>query len=75
MDNNAVQDFYRNKVMREAVQEYILTVLRKEAIDMVFERQDVSYIADAKDLLDKAFKQMELEFKPVKTNSTINEAR
>lgn len=75
MDNNAVQDFYRNKVMREAVQEYILTVLRKEAIDMVFERQDVFYVADAKDLLDKAFKQMELEFRPAKTNSTINEAR
>lgn len=75
MDNRAVQDFYRNKAMREAVQEYILTVLRKEAIDMVFERQDVFYIADAKDLLDKAFKQMEAEFRPAKTTSTINEAR
>ena len=75
MDKRAVQDFYNNKVMREAVREYIESCLEVEVVDKVFKREDVSHIADARDLLDTSFSQMEAEFKPKEVINQINEAR
>lgn len=71
----AIQDFYRNKVLREEVKQYIDTYIQQETIAMVFERKDVSHIADAKDLIDKVFSQMEVDYGIPKKNNTINEAR
>lgn len=66
IDKRAVQDFYTNQVLRDAVRAYIEESFRVEAVEMVFNREDVSHIADAKDLLDKAFSQMDIDFKVTK---------
>lgn len=71
MDKRAVQDFYTNQVLRDAVRSYIEECFRVEAVDMVFKREDVSHIADAKDLLDRAFSQMEVDFKVNKPVNTL----
>lgn len=67
----AVKDFYTNVVMRNAVKDYLIACFEKEAVELVFKREDVSHIADAKELLDKAFEQMAAEFgaKPPVNNS------
>lgn len=75
MDKRAVQDFYLNKAMREAVRDYIFADIQEQAVEMVFKREDVSHIADAAELIDQAFKKMDTEFNNNKTNTTINEAR
>lgn len=75
IDKRAVQDFYTNQPLREAVRSYIEECFRQEAVDKVFKREDVSHIADAKELLDTAFTQMEAEFRSNKIINQINEAR
>ena len=51
-------------------------VIGEEAKQMVFERKDVAHIADAKELIDKAFRQIEIEYgvQP-KQSKPINEAK
>lgn len=70
-----IQEFATNEVLRESVHEYITECFRQETIEKVFNRVDVRYIADAKELLDKAFGQMKVEFAPKKTIKPLNEAR
>jgi hypothetical protein len=70
-----IQDFYRNKVMRDAVRQYIDDCFVKEAVEKMFNREDVTHIADAKELLDKAFSSMEVDFGAKKETNNINEAR
>lgn len=75
MDRRAVQDFYTNKVMREAVREYMLTHMDLIALEMVYAREDVSHIADAIDLIKQTFDDMDAEFEVAKKSSSVNGAR
>ena len=70
-----IQDFYRNQVMRDAVKQYIDDCFVKEAVEKMFNREDVTHIADAKELLDKAFDRMEMDFGVKKVGNNNNEAR
>jgi hypothetical protein len=72
---SAVADFYRNKVMREEVKAYIDAYIADEAVRMVFDRKDVSHLADAKELVDKVFDQMSLDFEVKVKKDNLNEAR
>lgn len=71
----AVKDFYTNVAMREAVRNYIMDCIEKEAIEMVFDRKDVSHVADAKELLSKAFERMEADFGAKPKTINLNSAR
>lgn len=71
IDTRAVQDFYTNQALRDAVRAYIEECFKVEAVEMVFRREDVSHIADARDLLDRAFNQMEVDFKVTKPVNTL----
>jgi hypothetical protein len=75
MDIRAVQDFYTNKVMREAVMAYMLTHIDLIALEKVYAREDVSHIADAIDLIKQTFDAMDAEFEVTKKSSSVNEAR
>lgn len=75
IDKRAVQDFYSNQPLREAVRAYLEESFRVEAVDKVFKREDVSHIADAKDLLDASFNNMEQEFRVIKQTNKENGAR
>ena len=70
-----VGDFYKNKAMRTEVRAYIEAVFNKEIIEKVYAREDVSHIADANDLVERAFTQMELDFGSKKKSTNLNEAR
>lgn len=67
--------FYTNTVLREEVRQYIEDCFKKEAVDKVFAREDVAHIADAMDLLNKAFSQMEADFGAKKESNNLNNAR
>ena len=61
---------------KEAVQEYITQFIANEGIRRIFAKEDVSAVADAKLLLDKAFDQMQAEYGlKQKPTEPINEAR
>jgi hypothetical protein len=51
-----------------------MNILREETQRKVFARQDVSGIADAKEILDKAFQTMANEFEPKKKQEVVNDA-
>ena len=61
---------------KEAVIEYITNFISEEAIRMMFAKEDVSHIADAKILIDKAFDKLSIDY-GLKEQSTTqtNQAR
>lgn len=70
-----IKEFALNKVLREAVRSYMQGVFNQEIITRVHNREDVSHIADAEELVDKAFEQMSIDYEPKKEIKNINEAR
>lgn len=68
--------FNDDKHTKQAVKEYVIDFIGEEAKAMIFDRKDVAHIADAKDLIDKAFRQIEIEYgvQP-KQSHQINEAK
>jgi len=68
--------FYNDKDTKENVYNYLIDYLEKEAVKRVFDREDVSAIADAKEVIDKAFDNLEVLFnKKAEKKESINEAR
>lgn len=68
--------FYNDKDTKDNVHNYLIDYLEKEAISRVFDREDVSAVADAKEIIDKAFDNLETLFKSkVEKKEPINEAR
>ena len=73
---SALKDFYLNEVMRNDVKEYLNDFLKDEAVRMLMNREEPYAVADAKEVLDKAFQNLEVLFSPkVKEKEQINEAR
>lgn len=68
--------FNDDKHTKQAVKDFVIDFIGEEAKQMVFERKDVAHIADAKELIDKAFRQIEIEYgvQP-KQSKPINEAK
>lgn len=61
---------------KEAVINYVTDFIAEEGIRLMFDRKDVSHIADAKMLIDKAFEQLSKDYAiPTKPTTPINEAR
>lgn len=72
----SLQEFYKDKETRENVHEYLIQFLREEGVRKIFDKQDVNAVAEAKEIIDKAFENMSLLFSPkVKGKKIINEAR
>lgn len=73
---SSLQDFYLNEAMRNDVKLYLVDFLKQEALKKVFDREDVSSVAEAKEMIDKAFENMEVLFTPKSQSKEIkNEAR
>lgn len=73
---SSLKDFYLNEVMRNDVHTYLIDFLKVQAIDKAFAKEDVSGIADAKEVLDKAFSNLEILFTPEsEVKESKNEAR
>jgi hypothetical protein len=69
-------EFYNDKDTKENVKNYLIEYLRGEAVRKVFDKEDVSSVAEAKDIIDKAFENMDNMFakKPI-VRETKNESR
>jgi len=72
----SLRDFYQDTETKDNVRNYLIDYLEEEAIKKVFGREDVSAVADAKEIIDKAFFHLEELFdKEPKKNEPINQAR
>lgn len=71
-----LKDFYINESMRNEVKGYITDFIKVETLRKVFEREDVSGVAEARELIDKAFDNLEIMFSSTPEQKEIkNEAR
>ena len=57
--------------MRNEVKTYLIDFLKIQAIDKAFKREDTSAVAEAKEVLDKAFENLEVLFAPVSEGKEI----
>ena len=74
--SKSLQEFHTNIDMQNNVQSYLIDFLIKIAVEKVFNKEDVSSIAEAKEVIDLAFENLDILFPPiVKEKKIINEAR
>lgn len=72
----SLQEFYNDKETRDNVKAFQIEFLGKIAIKKAFEREDTSSIAEAKELIEKSFEEMEIMFSPKpKIKKIINQSR
>jgi len=71
-----LQQFNQDTDTKENVRNYFIDILEKEAIRRVFDREDVTALAEAREIINKAFDNLDVLFpqKVVKKNIE-NEAR
>lgn len=71
-----LQDFYLNESLRNEVKTYLIDFLKIQAIEKTFNREGTEAIAEAKDVIDKAFDNLELLFtSKAEVKEVKNEAR
>ena len=71
-----LQDFYMNEVLRGEVRTYLIDFLKVQAIEKTFNRESTAHIAEAKEVLEKAFSNLEVLFAPESEVKELkNEAR
>jgi len=74
--NNLLDVFNGDRNTKEALKEFMLSVIEQEALERMFKGEDVSHIKDAKLLLDKTFEELENAFTiKSKPRETTNQAR
>ena len=69
-------EFYQDTDTKNNVHNYLVEFFKEEAVRRLVNREDAVALADAIDLTDKAFENMELLFSPKSEGKEIkNEAR
>lgn len=69
-------EFYNDKETKDNLHNYLVDYLEKETVKKVFNREDISGVADAKECIDEAFENLEVLFAPKSGGKDIkNEAR
>lgn len=76
MNEQLLQRFQTDEHLRNEVIAFIDNFIQQEAVKRVFERKDVSAVADAKELIDNAFSELEnlYGFKD-KTNNSVCQSK
>lgn len=59
---SALKDFFLNEAMRNDVKTYLIDFLKVQAIEKTFNREPTEHIAEAKEVLDRAFDNLEILF-------------
>jgi len=73
---SSLKDFYLNENMRNEVQTYLIDFLKVQAIEKTFNREPTLDIAEAKEVIDKAFSNLEILFaSKSEVKEITNEAR
>lgn len=74
--DNLLRKFNGEKTTKEALQQYFTDIIASEGVTLMFSKKDVSHIADAKMLIDRAFEQLETDYGiPQKQPDNTNPAR
>lgn len=69
-------EFHQDTETKNNVHSYLVDFLKEEAIKKVFDKEDVSAVAEAKEMIDKAFENMDIIFRPkLEVKEQKNEAR
>jgi len=72
----SLQEFYNDSDTKNNVYEYLLQFYKEEAVRMLMNREDAVALADATELLEKAFENMDIIFASKSgSKKQINEAR
>lgn len=76
MDRQLLLEFWNNEAMRLELQQFLLAHLDQLGLNKVYNKEDTHGIADAREVIIEAFKQLDEEFvrKPEKKDK-INMAR
>jgi hypothetical protein len=69
-----LRQFYDNQPVREAVRDFLTTLLRSRAADLTLAGKDVSGIRDAKATIDAAFAALDKTY-GVRKSTRSNKAR
>lgn len=75
MPSNPLMEFYQDKHMMEAVKTYVLNHFEVVAIERVMKRESTEALADAKEVIESAFDQLDIDLSPNKSEEVINSAR
>jgi len=71
-----LKDFFLNENMRNDVKTYLIDFLKSQAIEKAFAKEDVSGVAEANEVILKAFENLEILFAPeIESKEIKNEAR
>ena len=71
-----LKDFFLNESMRNDVKTYLIDFLKGQAIEKAFNREDTSAVAEANEVILKAFENLEVMFASKSEAKEItNEAR
>lgn len=73
---DTLRRFNGDKTTKEALREYIIEHIGREGVYRMFNRQSVEHIADACELIQKAFEQLDIDYGIKEPTTTYtNEAR
>lgn len=68
--------FYNDKNTKEEVHAYLVDFLKEEGVRKLFDKEDTAGVAEAKEMIDKAFDNLEVLFASKSAPKNINnEAR
>ena len=74
--NEQIRLFNGDIHLKEALKEYIEMYIAQEAMRKLYAREDVTHIADAKELIDKIFQQIEIDYAiPNQPREQTNQAK
>lgn len=74
--DNILRQFNGDVGTKEAFKEFLITVIEDEVIKRVFEGKDVSHAKDAKELIDRAFEELDIKYGlRQETKKETNQAR
>lgn len=71
-----LSEFYKDTATKDNVKNYLIEFFKEEAVRRLMAREDAVAVADAVELVEKAFENMDNLFSPkIIKKSNINEAR
>lgn len=64
--DRTLRQFYDNEQMRNSVKEFLISSLKDIAVEKTFSGENVDGIKDAKELIESAFRNLEVSYGKIK---------
>lgn len=75
LNRNTLQQFYADKGTMAEVRAYLLDYLKDEAVRMIFDHEETAGIAQAAEMIDKAWDHLGDIFESLPIANTTNESK